>query len=615
MLRARKCVRGSVAVRVYFLRDAHSAGYAGSGSLGCQNMQLRGAFRWGAVSTFFLCPVIALAVDTDGDGVDDVIDVCCNTPGGIAVDALGRPIGDFDSDCDVDTLDFAEFQINVTGPMESGCCHDSDCYDNDPCTIDSCTVGTGECVFTESEGCGECTLGPECAVELSCDVPLEASIDDPDETDSMCFCAIEGELVRLSVLRVPGSSSSFNPNWRLVDSLGNPTVSCGAFSTSAARVCGPLPGLGSPYHLEVIDGSSNGTGNYRVHMQRYSNGRACDVTALECEAPVIVSIEHPLDTDLLSFAVENADMVRISVAPLPGSGPAFNASWRLLDAAGNASRTCGRTSFLSGQDCGPLPAAGSPYRIEIEDGARDDVGSVEVRLERTLSHRFCAPQAIDCDEPIFSAIETNSDGQTYPFRAIEGDVVRVSVVKLAGGGPAFTPSWRVIDATGNGFGGCGTFASTSRNLCGPFPAAGNPYAIQVTDGSLNDTGPYAVHFHRLTASRACDQTQLTCGVPHVDTLRSVVDTNLHAFTAPEQETVRVALSIVTPGPHFDLEWRLIDAAGNPAPSCGSFTTSALLDCPDLPAYRSPYRVEVQDVFRDGTGDYDVRVDFLTSGCP
>lgn len=578
-------------------------------------MFLRGDFRRGSLFVCFLFPVIALAVDTDGDGVDDVVDVCCNTPGGIAVDPRGRPIGDFDLDCDVDTLDFAEFQINLTGSMESGCCHDSDCHDEDPCTVDSCNVGTGECVFQAREDCGECNLGPECAVELACDFPLQGSIDTPDETDSMCFCAIESELVRLSVLRGPGSSPGFNPNWRLVDFLGNPTVSCGTFTTSAARVCGPLPGLGSPYHVEVIDGSSDDTGAYSVHMQRYSNGRACDVTPLECDTPVIVNIEHPLDTDLLSFNVENSDMVRVSIAPLPGSGPVFNASWRLLDAAGNAPRTCGRTSFLAGQDCGPLPAAGNPYRVEIEDGARDDVGSVEVRLERTLPHRRCASRTIECDEPIFSAIETNSDGQTYPFRVVEGEVVRVSFAKLAGGGPVFTPSWRVIDATGNGFGGCGIFASTSRSACGPLPAAGNPYAIQVTDGSLNDTGPYAVQFHRLTSSRACDQTDLACGVPHLDTLRSVVDANLHAFSVPEQETVRVALSIVNPGAHFDLEWRLIDAAGNPAPSCGTFTAAATSDCPDLPAYRNPYRVEVQDVFRDGAGDYDVRVDFLTSGCP
>lgn len=561
------------------------------------------------------CPVIALGEDTDDDGVDDIIDACCDTPSGVLVDDVGRPIGDFDLDCDVDAVDFAEFQVNVTGPMLSGCCLDSDCNDNDPCTRDSCDSGSGECVFIEQPDCGECNLGPECSVELACDTPLEATIGSPSETDSMCFCAIEGELVRLTVVRVPGSSSGFNPNWRLVDSAGNPTVSCGAYTTTTARLCGPLPAAGSPYHLEVSDGSNNDTGDYRVHMQRYSAGRSCDVTPLSCDESLVVNIEHPVDTDLLSFDVEQGDMVRVSVAPLPGSGPNFNLSWRLLDNAGNAPRTCGRTSFLVGQDCGPLPTAGNPYRVEIEDGGRDDVGAVEVRFERTLPHRLCSSQTLDCDEPISATIESNSDGQTYPFRAIEGEMIRVSVVELSGSGATFSPSWRIIDATGNGFGGCGSFASVSRNSCGPLPAAGNPYAVQVTDGSLNDTGSYTIHLHRLTSATACDQTDLSCGVPQLGTIAFPVDTNLHAFSVPEQEAVRVTLSIVNPGAHFDLEWRLLDAAGNPAPTCGTFTQAASADCPDLPAYRSPYRVEVQDVFRDGTGDYDIRVDFLTSGCP
>ena len=59
------------------------------------------------------------AVDTDGDGVDDSIDVCNNTPSGIAVDAEGRPLGDIDRDCDTDLSDFTLFQQNMTGPLST----------------------------------------------------------------------------------------------------------------------------------------------------------------------------------------------------------------------------------------------------------------------------------------------------------------------------------------------------------------------------------------------------------------------------------------------------------------------------------------------------------------
>ena len=59
----------------------------------------------------------AHAIDSDGDGVDDAIDVCNNTPPGVAVDSEGRPLGDIDRDCDTDLDDFTLFQQGFTGPM------------------------------------------------------------------------------------------------------------------------------------------------------------------------------------------------------------------------------------------------------------------------------------------------------------------------------------------------------------------------------------------------------------------------------------------------------------------------------------------------------------------
>ena len=55
------------------------------------------------------------AGDADGDGVDDAIDVCNQTPPGTAVDAEGRPLVDINLDCDTDLRDFALFQQGTTG--------------------------------------------------------------------------------------------------------------------------------------------------------------------------------------------------------------------------------------------------------------------------------------------------------------------------------------------------------------------------------------------------------------------------------------------------------------------------------------------------------------------
>jgi hypothetical protein len=54
--------------------------------------------------------------DADGDGVPDLADACPNNAPSVPVDCQGRPRADFDGDCDVDLADFAEFQLDVTGP-------------------------------------------------------------------------------------------------------------------------------------------------------------------------------------------------------------------------------------------------------------------------------------------------------------------------------------------------------------------------------------------------------------------------------------------------------------------------------------------------------------------
>ncbi len=59
-----------------------------------------------------------VVADTDGDGVDDAFDVCCDTPTDVAVDGEGRPLDDLDTDCDVDLGDFALFESMLAGGIE-----------------------------------------------------------------------------------------------------------------------------------------------------------------------------------------------------------------------------------------------------------------------------------------------------------------------------------------------------------------------------------------------------------------------------------------------------------------------------------------------------------------
>jgi DNA-binding beta-propeller fold protein YncE len=58
-----------------------------------------------------------LPLDCDADGIADGVDDCPCSPAPGGIDANGRPLGDCDSDCDLDLADFSCFQLNFSGPQ------------------------------------------------------------------------------------------------------------------------------------------------------------------------------------------------------------------------------------------------------------------------------------------------------------------------------------------------------------------------------------------------------------------------------------------------------------------------------------------------------------------
>lgn len=64
----------------------------------------------------FVIASVATALDSDQDGVDDAVDVCCATPMSITVDGEGRPVEDRDEDCDVDLADYELLAAELGGP-------------------------------------------------------------------------------------------------------------------------------------------------------------------------------------------------------------------------------------------------------------------------------------------------------------------------------------------------------------------------------------------------------------------------------------------------------------------------------------------------------------------
>jgi hypothetical protein len=213
-------------------------------------------------------------------------------------------------------------------------------------------------------------------------------------------------------------------------------------------------------------------------------------------------------------------------------------------------------------------------------------------------------------------IDWIGDSDLYNFRVSDGEIIRVSLAEPVSQPPNFNPSWRLIDGNGLPAVFCGTFGTTVAGVdCGPLPASGNPYRLEVQDGARNDTGTYLAAFDRLPAHLACDQVNLQCGVARAGSTDSLVDIDLFSFNVPEAEVVRVLVLETSGGVNYGPNWRLLDASGRPAPFCGAVSTSTSLDCGPLPAALGPYRVDVEDATHNDLGSYAVTVTNLTSGCP
>src|SRR5437867_2995256 len=95
-----------------------------------------------------------------------------------------------------------------------------------------------------------------------------------------------------------------------------------------------------------------------------------------CDAALTRSIDDPSEADRFTFNVVEGEQVDINVingTPLSGN---FSVQWRLLTGAGTPAVSCGGyTDPRFGlRDCGPLPASGNPYQIEVRDQFSDGTG-------------------------------------------------------------------------------------------------------------------------------------------------------------------------------------------------------------------------------------------------
>ena len=456
-------------------------------------------------------------------------------------------------------------------------------------------------------GFSRVTQGKTCeSFDLACDVPHPDSLVSIIDSDLFRFSATDGETVSVTVVGEPPVLAA----WRLLKADGTAVPGFeNLYPRGAATDCGPLSAAGSPYRIQVADFSSEATGRYRVYMQRLTALTACEGTGLTCDAGVSDSLQSPVDTDLYSFSVTNGEVVSVTVV----GEPPVQAAWRLLKGSGAPVPGFEYPGVRPAATiCGPLSAAGNPYRIEVADAGGDDSGRYRVYMERLTALTACESKRLPCDTVIVAEALTDSVATNlYRFDA-NGDVVSISVTPKPGGDPYFEPAWRVIDRAGMpvvGFGGGLNPYYGYPVTVGPLSVAGNPYRVQVGDSGTDATGEYDVRLERLTAGAACEGTSLACDVVVSDSLQNREDSDLFSFSATNGEIVSVT---VVGDPPVQATWRLLAGSGTPVPGFEGFAARAAgTDCVPLSSGGNPYRIEVADAAH-AIGRYHVYLQRVTA---
>jgi hypothetical protein len=215
------------------------------------------------------------------------------------------------------------------------------------------------------------------AAPLECDSPLTRTVP-PGAIDTLAFSVVGDEIVSFVVVKVEPSQPFFEPEWRVVNADGTPAGSCGSWTAARGADCGPLPQEESPYRLLVRDRGEDASGTYKVHLQRLTDSQACEGVPMNCGDFLLAPINDPTDTDLIRILFAPDDVVTLSVYNWDPPGPDFTPEWRLLQADGSPAAFCGTWTTTSTASCGPLPAGGNPYRIEVRDFNEDSNGICHV---------------------------------------------------------------------------------------------------------------------------------------------------------------------------------------------------------------------------------------------
>jgi hypothetical protein len=409
------------------------------------------------------------------------------------------------------------------------------------------------------------------------------------------FATGEGERL---VIRTRPTSGNLDVAWRLLSGSGAPASVCGSWERGA-RDCGALAAAGSPYRIEV---SSFGftTGAFELFVEQL--GGACADAPIACGQTYVGAHPVAIASELipLGFATGEGDRLVIRTRATSGN---LDVAWRLLSGRGAPASACG-TWERGSRDCGPLPAAGNPYRVEMSSFGYT-TGGFELYVEQLEG--ACADAPIACGQTYVGNHPVAIGSELIPlgFTTAEGERL---VIRMRATSGNLDVAWRLLAGQGTPATACGSWSRGSRD-CGPLPAAGNPYRVEVSSFATT-TGGFELYVEQLGGQ--CADAPISCGETYGGTHPVAIGSELIPLGFTTREGERLVIRTRATSGNLDVAWRLLAGSGAPASSCGSWERGSR-DCGPLPAAGNPYRVELSS-FGYTTGSFELYVEQLEGSC-
>lgn len=202
--------------------------------------------------------------------------------------------------------------------------------------------------------------------------------------------------------------------------------------------------------------ASPARGQSKEHPLSRGDAPTVMITGLGCDSTVVGSIVDPSQLDFYSITIPTDQVISVSVAHIAPVGPSFQLAWRIRDHLLNAIPGPYGSFNAWGANVlvGPLPASGSPYRLEVGDQDANATGSYAVGFSRVAEGKTCESFDLACDVPHPDSLGSIIDSDLFRFSATDGETVSVTVV----GEPPVQAAWRVLKADGTpvpGFEGLG----------------------------------------------------------------------------------------------------------------------------------------------------------------